>query len=389
MKIPIRYLRPLLLGAALAATAACLPFHRAQPQPSLDDCLAGQRLGAIAALVGDPLGQGKDLLGFGFMDSRTFVRVDRFDLGSAVDDAGLPIVNVQVRSRALSGMSQRTETPLDGRSWRGAAITGQLHCSNPKLAGKTRSIKARIVEPAPGETPPLGTGTEPLWMAYRIELLLDDGRRIASACRDPGDVAFPILGYWNDAGHYVRDPKKLSFACTRRHVATCLKQGYLDDTGSADRRALLEACTRMMRADYCGNGDSYTKDGTFITLWDNRNFAAKAPREPLTFEGAWTAKGLACNARLRWSEAEVGVPTCLRDRPRPRCSSAEEAKALFPGVPLVFNDSCTEHPCRTKSRVEPFEGPAPQQAGPESCPRTEERAQLFSAADAGGSAGRR
>jgi ADYC domain len=382
MKISTRHLRSLLLPAALAVTAACMPFHRAEPQPSLDDCLAGQRLGVNEPLIGDPLGQGKDLLGFGFMDARTFVRVDRFDLRSAVDDAGMPIVNVKVKARALSGTSQRTEAPLDAKSWSGAAITGQLHCSNPKLKGKTRSIKARIVEAAVDLIPPLGTSTEPLWMAYRIELLLEDGRRVASACRDQDDVAFPILGYWNEAGHYVRDPRKLSFACTKRHVATCLKQGYLDDAGSEDRRALLEACTRMMRADYCGNGDSYTKDGTFIALWDNRNFAAKTPREPLQFEGAWTPTGLACSARLRWSEEEVGAPECLRDRPRPRCNSAEEAQSLFPGVPLVFNDSCTEHPCRTLSRVEPFAGKAPQHAEPEHCPRSEERAQLLTAADA-------
>jgi hypothetical protein len=363
-----------MIPAALLIATACRYHRPPEPQISLADCLAGERLGLTDRFLGDPHGQGSDLLGLGFMDARTFIRVDRFDVKSVADAAGSPVANVEIRSRTLTGVDDRTARPLEAEAWKGSVLVGQLHCSNPKLKGKTRNIKARIVEVVPDSTP-LGPLERSLWVAYKLELELEDGRRFAQACRDAGDVAFPIPGYWNHAGDHVADPTKFSFACTRRHVATCLKQGYLDSSTSNDRMALLEACTRMMRADYCGNGESHTRDGTFISVWDNRNIAAEVHLEPLTFEAAWNRKGMICNARLRWGAHELPVPECLRAKPRPRCGSAKEAEALAPEQPLVFNDSCVEHPCRTRGVSEPFAGaPAPDpEPDPRDCPEAEAR----------------
>jgi hypothetical protein len=179
------------------------------------------------------------------------------------------------------------------------------------------------------------------------------------------------VGYWNEAGDYVRDPTKFSFACTKRHIATCLRQGYFDDMGSEDRLALLEACTRMMRADYCGDGGSYTKEGTFISAWDNRQIALPTPVKPLVFEAAWSRRGMICSARLRWEEAQIKAPRpeCLKKNPRPRCSSAEAAAPFALGQPIIFNDSCISHPCEVE-HCEPQWAP-PGSLQPKDCPKDE------------------
>lgn len=369
MNIHNKLIHGSIMSTLIAIAASCGGRqHPEPPPPPLSDCLMGDKLGIIDPRLSDPHGQGSDLLGLGFLDSRTFVRVDRFDITSLTDDAGMPIANVKISSRALTGVSARTAHPLDLNEWKGAVAVGQLRCTNPKYKGKAHRIKARILEVVPNSMP-LGPLEHRLWVAYKLELELDDGRRFENVCRDKDDVAFPILGYWNDSGAYVRDPKRFSFACTRRHVATCLKQGYLDSSDAHDRMALLEACTRMMRADYCGDGASYTRDGTFISVWDNRDIATEVHRKPLVFEAAWNKNGMVCSSRLRWSEQEVGTPTCLRSRAMPRCNSAEQARALHPKEPLIFNDSCVEHPCTIDGLREGFPGsldPAPPSPGP--CP---------------------
>lgn len=364
----IRSVRTSWRPARLASVLLAISCQRHHPPPPLEiaaeaevaqlrlsDCLARHRLGILNPFIGDPHGQGRDLLGFGFLDGGTFVRVDRFQVDRVASAAEVPIANVAIESRALTGVDSSTQQRLEVEHWKGAVIAGQLHCSNPRAKGKTLGIRARVREVVPNAVP-LGPLERPLWIGYRLELELPGGHRFTEACRDPGDLAFPIPGYWNEGGEYIRDPTQFSFACTRRHVATCIREGYLDS--SHDRVALLEACTRMMRADYCGDGGSHTRDGTFISLWDNRGIATEKHRQPMQFEAAWNRKGMVCSARLRWNEDEIEVPACLKTSPRPRCTSAHEAGALAPEEPLVFNDSCLEHPCVIEGQPEIIGGPA-------------------------------
>jgi hypothetical protein len=368
---------PMLLTAAMIAISCGAPVRK-EPPPPLADCLMGERLGITDPSLGDPHGQGSELLGLGFMDAGTFVRVDRFDVNSVADDAGLPIKNVRITSRSLTGANHKTEAPLAMAEWKGAALVGQLRCTNPKYKGKTHNVRARILEVVPNSTP-FGVLEHRLWIGYKLQLELEDGRHFMDVCHDKDAVAFPIPGYWNDAGAYVRDKTKFSFACAHRHVATCLKQGYLDSSDSNDRMALFEACTRMMRADYCGDGGSYTKDGTFISVWDNRDIATEIHREPLVFEAAWNKNGMVCSARPRWNEKAIRAPKCLQSKSRPICNSAKEAAALSKD-PLVFNDSCVDHPCKVNGHEEPFDrdgDPIPPGSNPvppvDPCPRNEDQ----------------
>jgi hypothetical protein len=59
-----------------------------------------------------------------------------------------------------------------------------------------------------------------------------------------------------------------------------------------------QACTRLVRADYCGNGRAHTRDGVRIEIID-RLKPEEEPNSGLEFEAAWTLEGAKCVARPR------------------------------------------------------------------------------------------
>jgi hypothetical protein len=313
------------------------------PQPSLSDCLSTPREFGPGE-PSDPLGQGRDQLGFGFVNGGTFAPIDRFDVNRITSSTGASISNVEIQSHALRGVNAVTTAELRLADWTDARLVGQIHCTNPELKGKTRDVTVRIrATPRPKE---VGALEYSLWTTYQLELELGDGRPAVNACRDPGDVAFPIAGYWKEDGRYTKDSKQFSFACTRRSAASCLEKGLLDTSKNADTVSLFEACIRMARADYCGDGESYTKHGSFVTLWDNRNIVTRSSFEALSFEAAWDKDGMVCSARTRWNASEIAAPSCPQFKTKPRCVSAADAMAQFPGRVLLFNESCATHPCQ-------------------------------------------
>src|SRR5262249_37188157 len=71
-------------------------------------------------------------------------------------------------------------------------------------------------------------------------------------------------------GDFIDDPDAVTFACEGYAIYKCISVGYapwvtFDGHQLADYH---QACTRMIRADYCGDGRSWTKDGVWINLYD-------------------------------------------------------------------------------------------------------------------------
>jgi hypothetical protein len=92
----------------------------------------------------------------------------------------------------------------------------------------------------------------------------------------------------------------VSFGCTAGAKGKCIMRGYRPWATSAAGVPLapyFEACIRMMRADYCGDGQSNTVEGVRIESWDNLGIQTATPSLPL--ESAWSATGAVCIARTR------------------------------------------------------------------------------------------
>jgi ADYC domain len=111
-------------------------------------------------------------------------------------------------------------------------------------------------------------------------------------------------------------PGKFTFACENGAIAKCIGWGYKpwakkDGHSLAD---LHQACTRMARADYCGDGRSHTREDNPIDMYDGlavltRATEASAGWEPAraSFEAAWSPQGALCLARTRDGQAVDAV----------------------------------------------------------------------------------
>lgn len=117
---------------------------------------------------------------------------------------------------------------------------------------------------------------------------------------------FPLPGRW-DSGGFHPDDQHFALVCTSGAEAKCVLQGYKPWASSADGSSLLplyESCVRMLRADYCGDGTPWTRDGTTIVIYDDRAVnPSDSELDPIyRFEAGWSPRGAVCVSHTRIRE---------------------------------------------------------------------------------------
>jgi hypothetical protein len=131
-----------------------------------------------------------------------------------------------------------------------------------------------------------------------------------------GGFADTVRGTWNLAqgvaggGAYNPSSSEFTVACRGSSVAKCVELGYKPWTGAT---AELASCVRALRGDYCGDGTSYTVDGTIVNLFDvlgiQSDSAMWAP------EAEWTPDGARCVSRkenTRFFQIAHRTPSCFQ-----------------------------------------------------------------------------
>lgn len=139
-------------------------------------------------------------------------------------------------------------------------------------------------------------------------------------------------------------PGSFGLTCTSGANGKCARLGYRPWKQSPNGRSLREfhqACVRMIRADYCGDGTSHTRDGTLINVYDKLRIQEPDP-SLIDFEAAWGPDGAVCVRKPRipdgvtLEELAKRCPDRLHHQTGESCS---EAKALGHEHALILNRS--------------------------------------------------
>jgi hypothetical protein len=201
--------------------------------------------------------------------------------------------------------------------------------------GTTLTLRVDSIEPLPAPNSDL--------LGYAVTYETDAGW--VPYCGQELDgtpaLAIPMTGRWidgenvKDAGKYDDNiDKGITFACRHAAIAKCVELGYRpwSKKDGDSLKPLTVACTRMLRADYCGTGVSYTLDGTLLDL--NDKLAVQPIAEPgWGIEAAWGEHGAECITAGSSRFVNAGlIPSCYGSlRVKADCGSK------FDGPKLVVN----------------------------------------------------
>jgi hypothetical protein len=150
-------------------------------------------------------------------------------------------------------------------------------------------------------------GTGETWL-YTLAALDASGESVHNLCQPDAagrSVAVALKGRWDATGQVVQDGS-ISFHCTSGAIAKCVRWGYRPWQSFAGKPLAEhhQACTRMARADYCGDGETHTREGTGIDFYDSLGLRISEPSLGLGFEATWSTQGAWCIARERWLSLE-------------------------------------------------------------------------------------
>lgn len=164
-------------------------------------------------------------------------------------------------------------------------------------------------------------GTSSDVFAYDIDIR-DAGGPWKPLCTDELGAATRaiLLGdVWDpDTGARVapRPSGALTFACRTAALAKCVEFGYAPwrSKNGVQLAEHHQACTRMLRADYCGTGQAHTVAGVPVHVLDPLGIQKADPTKAYAVEAEWGPNGATClnpgNTRLAGQTAGCSLPAC-------------------------------------------------------------------------------
>src|ERR1041384_7406632 len=150
-------------------------------------------------------------------------------------------------------------------------------------------------------------------------------------CVDP--VGAPLFadsvgGIWDlaqgvpEGGPSHPETSEFTIACRGSAIAKCIELGYKPWDG-LERE--IAACTRAMRADYCGDGTPFTVTGTLINIFDDAGL--QPDNLPWVAEAVWGPDGALCVSKkkdTRFDQVVHETPTCFPHTLKPEKSCGTE-----------------------------------------------------------------
>jgi len=218
-----------------------------------------------------------------------------------------PLLAGQLVSVALAGVTLANGQALDGA----AALAGTAFTGTAGGAPVASFVGATFSgQKDDGSTVPVridsaaaGTGNDANVWAYGISYYDGASEAWWPVCAG-GVAAVPVMGRWDysfgtaTGGDKIDDPASFTFGCIGSAIAKCVYLGYKpwQSVSGVSLGNHHQACTRAIRADYCGNGASYTTTGRVIDIYDT--LGVQADTEGWIPEGEWMPGGAKCTFAL-------------------------------------------------------------------------------------------
>ena len=129
-------------------------------------------------------------------------------------------------------------------------------------------------------------------------------------------AAMPIMkAYVHPNFDLDSNQNRFTFGCVNAAVAKCALWGYRpwdqnraetysSTTKYRDLGLWHQSCQRLVRADYCGNGVSHTRNGTPVDVYDAMGIQNPDNVGGNTLEADWRPDGAYCIQHTRWGTAD-------------------------------------------------------------------------------------
>jgi hypothetical protein len=206
-------------------------------------------------------------------------------------------------------------------------------------SGLQRRIRIDGSEPDPKDA----TGETMLYAFSEQEPASGEWRNVCQPDPDGRRLGFPLAGRFSSDMRHVAAPGRFFITCTGGAEGKCVRFGYKPWRQAPDGTSLeplYQTCVRMVRADYCGQGEGTTRDGMPIDLYDDLRIQTPDNDPAQEFEAGWSEAGAVCvrHVRVRRNTSlDALAHSCprLRDHLGEACT---EAHARTLGA-VLFNRS--------------------------------------------------
>jgi hypothetical protein len=209
---------------------------------------------------------------------------------------GMRLQGMRLQGTALAGevvLPSGETTTVSGEDLIGATLVGE------DASGAQIEFTITAVEPDPEDA----SGEVRLYgLSYR-DPATGAWQEACDADAGGGTRAIPVAGVWDEAGGRSDRVGYFTFGCTAGVIAKCVRWGYRpwQTVQGRSLQPFHQACTRMARADYCGDGHPHTLEGTLIDAYDVLGIQTRVPGSGMLFEAAWLEDGAYCISKARWN----------------------------------------------------------------------------------------
>lgn len=222
---------------------------------------------------------------------------------------GTSLQRIQLLSAKL-GAEPISGLKLQGTSFAGQAgarTLGAMDFVGAQLqaldaAGNTQQVTIQSITSDPLDA----SGETLLYSLVVTDMISGASQNACEADADGVQLAIPVLGIWSPSGAHLDSATEFTFGCTSGVIAKCVRWGYRpwQSFGSQPLAPYHQICTRLARADYCGDGQTHTQEGTVVDVYDDLQLLTPVPDSGLLFDAAWTADGAYCIEKQRWIELQ-------------------------------------------------------------------------------------